>query len=128
MNNGIVLIVEDKDEFRKIYGDRLRSAGYVVVDASDGNQALEVLRSQKIDLVITDINMPHKDGYELITDMKADEKLKAIPVMIMTVFDEPDHLKKAVDLGAADYLVKGMNTPNMVKEKVGALIKKGIKN
>lgn len=124
MNKGTILIVEDKDEFRKIYGDRLRFAKYNVVDAVNGDEALKILRSEAVDLVITDINMPKKDGYELIQEMKTDDSLKQIPVIVMSVFDQGDHINKALKLGAADYLVKGMFTPNTVTEKVDALIGK----
>lgn len=118
MNGKTILIVEDKDEFRKIYGDRLRFGGYEVLDASDGNEALKVLEEKKVDLVITDLNMPNKDGYELIKDIRAGEKTKSIPVVVMSVFDQAEHLKQATDLGADDYLVKGMTTPNEVLEKI----------
>ncbi len=124
MHKATILIAEDKDEFRTIYGDRLRFGGYDVLDASDGNQALEVLRANKVDLIITDINMPHKDGYELIKEVKADEKLKSIPIIVMSVFDQGDHLKKAIELGAVDYLVKGGVTPNAVNEKIASWLKK----
>lgn len=124
MYKGTILIVEDKDEFRKIYGDRLRFAKYEVLDAGNGDEALNLLRKEKIDLVITDINMPKKDGYELIQEMKTDDSLKHIPVIVMSVYDQGDHIKKALMLGAADYLVKGMYTPNTVTEKVDAIIAK----
>lgn len=122
MTKGTVLIVEDKDEFRKIYGDRLRFSGYDVLDAADGNQALEVLRSKRVDIVVTDINMPHKDGYELIADVKKDEKLKQIPIVVMSVFDQSEHLKKALELGATSYFVKGSITPNEVASRIDALM------
>lgn len=122
MHKGTILIVEDKDEFRKIYGDRFRFGGFDVLDASDGVQALEVLKSHPVDLVITDINMPNKDGYELISDIKTDEALKHIPVLVMSVFDTGEHLKKALSLGALDYLVKGMHSPNDVLSKVEKIL------
>jgi CheY-like chemotaxis protein len=122
MTKGTVLIVEDKEEFRKIYGDRLRFGGFDVLDAADGNQALDVLHSKHVDLIITDINMPHKNGYELIAEIKADEKLKHIPVVVMSVFDQSEHLDKARTLGAVDFLVKGVTTPNTVLEKIETLI------
>ncbi len=122
MTKGIVLIVEDKDEFRKIYGDRLRFSGYEVLDAGDGNEALKVLAVNRVDIVVTDISMPNKDGFELIADIKADEKLKNIPVIVMSVFDQSDHLNKARELGATDYIVKGLNTPNDVVQKIDSVI------
>ncbi len=62
------------------------------LDAADGDQALKVLAENSVDLIITDINMPHKDGYELITAVKADEKLKHIPIVVMSVFDQGAYL------------------------------------
>ncbi|HYC34670.1 MAG TPA: response regulator [Candidatus Paceibacterota bacterium] len=123
MHNGTILITEDKDEFRTIYGDRLRFDHYDVLDAKNGVEALEILKNKKVDLIITDINMPEKDGYQLLAEVKADEKLKDIPVIVMTVFDEGEHVKKALELGAADYLVKGNHTPNDVAAKIAAILK-----
>lgn len=123
MSKPVILIVEDKDEFRKIYGDRLRFGGYDVLDARDGNEALTILRSQPIAVVMTDINMPNKDGFELIADMKADPVLKTIPILVMSVFDRGDHLEKAISLGADAYLVKGMHTPNQVLEQIKSMVK-----
>ncbi len=122
MNKGLILFVEDKDEFRKIYGDRLRFAGYDVAEAGDGEEALNFLKSKPANLVITDINMPKMDGFQLIKEMKMDDSLKNIPIIVMSVFDGGDHLKKAMDLGASDYLVKGMHTPNAVTEKIEKLM------
>ncbi len=122
MNKGLILFVEDKDEFRKIYGDRLRFEGYDVAEAADGEEALHFLKSKPVNLVITDINMPKMDGYQLIKEIKTDDALKSIPILVMSVFDGGEHLKKALDLGAADYLVKGMHTPNAVTEKIEKLI------
>ncbi len=122
MNKKTILVVEDKDQFRKIYGDRLRFGGYDVLDAADGNIALTVLASHHVDLIITDINMPNKDGYQLIEELRAHEKFRHVPILVMTVFDEVEHYQKAIALGANDYLVKGMHTPNAVLEKVHKVI------
>src|SRR5262245_52446893 len=124
MHKGKILMVEDKDEFRTIYGDRLRFGGYDVVDAKNGKEALEKLAKGDIELVMTDINMPEMDGYELITAIRADEKLKALPIMVMSVFDSGEHLTKARELGANEYLIKGMSTPNAVIEKIDAMLTK----
>lgn len=118
MLKGTILIVEDKNEFRKIYGDRLRYDGYEVLDAPDGEAGLAVLNSRKVDLVVTDINMPKKDGFEVIKEMQQDEKLKRIPIFVMSVFDGGDYVTKSLSLGAVDYLVKGTHTPNQVSEKI----------
>ncbi len=122
MNKGTILISEDQAEFRKIYGDRLRFSGYTVLDAEDGNEALEQLNSQQVDLIMTDLNMPNKDGFDLISDVRANEKTKQIPIIVMSVFDQPEHLERALKLGANDYLVKGRYSPNDVLNKVEDLL------
>lgn len=122
MYKATILMAEDKNEFITIYGDRLRFAHFNVLTANNGEEALTVLRDKPVDILITDINMPKKDGYELIKDVRADEKLKHIPIIVMSVYDQGDHIKKALDLGADDYLVKGMVTPNALSEKVDALL------
>lgn len=117
-----ILIVEDKSEFRKIYGDRLRFDGYDVKDAADGKEALKVLEENSVDLIITDINMPNMDGYELIQAVRANESTKDIPILVMSVFDQGEHVEKARALGATDYIVKGTRTPNAVTEKVKEIL------
>jgi CheY-like chemotaxis protein len=121
---GTILIVEDKHEFREIYGDRLRFGGYHVLDAGDGVEALEILKKNKVDLIMTDINMPNKDGFELIKDVRADLTNQAIPIIVMSVFDRGEHVEKANALGANEYLVKGRVTPNEVLEKIDKLLGK----
>lgn len=119
-----ILIIEDKKEFRDIYGDRLRFGGFDILEAGDGGQALKLLSEQHVDLIMTDLNMPNMDGFEFITETKKDEKIKNIPIIVMSVFDRQDYVKKALELGANDYLVKGMHTPNDVLDKVKNLLEK----
>ncbi len=121
IKKGTILIADDREEFRKIYGDRLSFAGYNILEAQNGEEALKILEDKHPDLIISDINMPRMDGYQLIANIKAKDEIKNIPILVMSVFDQSEHLKKAVDLGAIDYLVKGTNTPNAVVEKVDAL-------
>ncbi len=121
---GVILLADDKKEFRDIYGDRLRFAGYDVLEAEDGAQALKILGEKKPDLIISDINMPKMDGYDLITAIKINDTIKNTPIIVMSVFDQSEHFKKAMELGAADYLVKGVTTPNAFVEKVNAILHK----
>lgn len=122
MEKVTILIVEDKAEFRTIYGDRLQFAGYEVIEASDGQEALKILESHQVALIMTDINMPNMDGYEFIAAVRAKENLKNIPILVLSVFDQAENLKKAKSLGATDYLVKGMHTPNAVLEKIKGML------
>lgn len=119
-----ILMAEDKDEFRKIYGDRLRFAGYKVLDASDGLKALEVIKTEKVDLVMTDINMPNMDGYRLTSELRSMEEYRNLPIIVMSVFDKGEHLTKALEAGANEYFVKGQYTPNDITTKIEALLAK----
>ena len=119
---GTILIIEDNQDFVRIYGDRLAFADYMVMSAADGNEGLAKAREQQPDLVITDLNMPNKDGFAVIEEMRRDEKLKDTPILVMSVFDAPEQLARTRELGANGYVIKGTETPNAVVAKVEEMI------
>src|SRR5581483_10038709 len=112
MVKATILMAEDAPEFRRIYKDRLAVEGYHILEAADGEEALNLLHQHPVNLVMTDINMPHKDGFALLDAMKSDPSLKKVPVVVMSVFGEGEYTERAYQKGAADYLIKGMKTPN----------------
>lgn len=122
MSKGTILIIEDSASFRKIYGDRLVFEGFDVIEASDGEEGIKLAAEKPIDLIITDIKMPGVDGYQVIETLKKDEKLKSIPILVMSIFDTPEHFKKVRDLGAEAWVMKGTQTPNDIAKKVKEMI------
>ncbi len=118
------LIVDDFSTMRRIVRNLLKESGYTDADeAEDGSVALHKLRSSKFDFVVTDINMPNMNGFELLTQIKADENLKYLPVLMVTAEARKEDIVAAAQGGAAGYIVKPF-TKATLEEKVGLIIKK----
>ena len=119
-----VLIVDDSAAIRKILQRVLRQADIPVrqfLEAGDGAEALELMRSQSVGLVLSDINMPNMDGLELLGRIKANEAWKDIPVVMVTTEGSQAKVMEAVQLGAAGYVRKPF-TAEQIKEKLSGLV------
>jgi chemosensory pili system protein ChpA (sensor histidine kinase/response regulator) len=103
-----VLIVDDSPSVRHINSKLIKGAGWQPVVAKDGLEALEILQaSQELpDIILTDVEMPRMNGYELLSSLKQNEKLRAIPVIMITSRAGEKHRRKAFDLGVSEYLAK----------------------
>ena len=117
-NFPIILLAEDDLFLQRMYVDKLVKEGIKVVVASDGEKALEIMRKQKPVLVLLDILMPKKDGFEVLEEAKKDPKLKSIPIILLTNLSEVADVKRAQKLGAADYIIKSHFLPSEVIEVV----------
>jgi two-component system chemotaxis response regulator CheY len=118
-----VLIVDDSNTMRKIVARSLRQAGLdfdEILEASDGLEALAVLRKEKVDLVLSDINMPNMDGLAFLREKAADAALKSIPVVMITTEAGADIIGEAKGLGAVGSIKKPF-TPDQIQETVGTL-------
>jgi len=102
----VVLIVDDSFTARTLQKNILESEGYEVKIAVDGLQALAALRTSKCDVVVSDIQMPNMDGFELLAAMKLDAKLKELPVILVTSLNSEEDQTKGLSLGADAYIVK----------------------
>ena len=119
-----VLVVDDSAAIRKILNRVLRQTGMAigtVHEAGDGQEALDLLRAHKIDLVLTDINMPKMDGLQLLGAMKASPQWNSIPVMMITTEGGETKVGEAVRLGAAGYVRKPF-TADQIKEKLAGIV------
>lgn len=101
-----ILIVDDSITTRSLEKGILEAYGYRVRVAVDGLQALELLRSERSDLVLSDIEMPGLDGFGLLETIKADKNLRDIPVILVSSIDDAVYMKRGLDLGAGAYIVK----------------------
>ena len=101
-----VLIVDDEEVIRKFLKIHLCKLGYEVEEAADGEQALEQLEKDNFDLLICDILMPKKDGWEVIKEVKANSKTKNMPVIVLTAKNEDSDMFKGYGLGANYYMTK----------------------
>ena len=105
-----ILLVEDDNNLREIYEARLQAEGYEIVSARDGEEALVVAKSEKPDLVISDIMMPKISGFEMLDIMRNTEGLKHVKVIMLTALGQTDDQQRADKLGADRYLVKSQVT------------------
>ncbi len=118
------LVVDDFSTMRRIVRGLLKEMGCNNVDeAEDGQVALNILRSGRIEFVVSDINMPVMNGFELLKAMKADETLKHIPVLMVTAEARKEDIVLAAQSGAAGYIVKPF-TKATLEEKVQKILLK----
>ena len=119
-----ILIVDDFSTMRRIVRGLLKESGYVNADeAEDGVVALNMLKSNKFDFVVSDINMPNMNGFELLKAIKADDTLKHIPVLMVTAEARKEDIVLAAQTGAAGYIVKPF-TKATLEEKVQKILQK----
>ena len=107
-----VLIVEDEKVVAEIYGLALGRRGYRVSVANDGVEGLRMARELRPDFIFLDIRMPKMDGIEVLRQLAGDATMRAIPIVMMTNFDDPSFKKACAELGARDYIVKAGTNPS----------------
>ena len=91
-----------------------RIQGLTVIEADDGVDALRKLGAQKLDIILTDINMPIMDGLKLVKRVRSDEQLKAIPIIIITTEGADEDRQRALALGANAYITKPIQAPQVI--------------
>jgi two-component system chemotaxis response regulator CheY len=126
MNKIRALIVDDSSVMRKIIERSLRQAGIdleKVVEAGNGAEALGILRANRVDLILCDINMPVMDGLEFVRQMATVENAKGVPVVMITTEGSESHVVEALSCGARGYIRKPF-TPDQVKAHVVPLLGK----
>ncbi|MES2994177.1 MAG: response regulator [Pseudomonadota bacterium] len=118
------LIVDDFSTMRRIVRGLLKEIGYVnAEEAEDGSVALNMLKNGKFDFVVSDINMPVMNGFELLSAVKADDTLKHLPVLMVTAEARKEDIVRAAKDGAAGYIVKPF-TKATLEEKVQKIMQK----
>lgn len=102
----VILVVDDSSTVRKFVSVSLALQGFEVITACDGMEALEKLPAQKVDLVITDLNMPNMDGLEFIRSLRENSEYQEIPVIVLTSLPEEKNREAGTKLGIVSYLMK----------------------
>ena len=118
-----ILFVEDEPTLQRAVGEILGQEGFEVLSALDGEVGLELIKKEKPDLVLLDLILPKKDGFAVLKEMKEDENLKDIPVIVLTNLEGMGDVEKAMSLGATTYLVKA----NYELDDVVKMIKENLK-
>jgi len=119
-----ILLIEDEELIIRLLNKKLTAMGYEVSLAMDGREGLEKIKQVVPDLILLDIVMPRMGGLEVMAEMKKDEKIANIPVIIISNSGQPLELEKAKELGAVDWLVKTEFDPKEVTEKIQKYINK----
>ncbi|KPJ85503.1 hypothetical protein AMJ57_02890 [Parcubacteria bacterium SG8_24] len=113
-----VLIVDDDAFLASIYATKLELEQFEVLRARDGEEGLEMAQREVPDLVLLDVLMPKLDGFEVLKRIKADERLKDIPVIMLTNLGQKEDIEQALNEGATDYLIKAHFVPAEAVEKI----------
>jgi len=121
--SGKILFADDSPVIKKMVKRSLEPAGFELLEANDGKEALLVLAShyREVELIITDWNMPNMNGFDLLKAIKADNQFKHIPVIMLTTEGEKANINKAIQAGAANYMLKPFNAPDLVKKVMQCL-------
>ena len=122
------LIVDDFSTMRRIVRNLLKESGYGDADeAEDGVIALQKLRNSSFDFVVSDINMPNMNGFQLLGEIKKDDKLKHLPVLMVTAEARKEDIVMAAQQGAAGYIVKPFTKATLEDKVNNILTKVGLK-
>ena len=118
---GLLLVVDDDGGNRDVLSRRLRSQGHEVMTAASGHEALRMAREHPFDLVLLDILMADMDGYEVLRQLKGDNCLRHIPVIMISALSEVQSVVRCIEAGAADYLAKPFD-PTLLRARIGACL------
>lgn len=118
-----ILIAEDEPDIRDLVAFTLRFAGYEVVAASNGEEAVELAPRENPDLILMDVRMPRMTGYDACRMMKADPDLKDIPIVFLSAKGQESEIQTGLEAGAEEYLLKPF-APDQLTDRVRAILAK----
>ena len=118
-----ILIAEDEPDIRDLVAFTLRFAGYEVVTGTNGEEAVQVAQKEYPDLILLDVRMPRMTGYEACKLIKADSKLKDVPVVFLSAKGQEAEIQDGMDAGAEEYLLKPF-APDQLTERVRSILSK----
>jgi two-component system response regulator len=118
-----LLVVDDNENNRDLFTRQLQREGYIVTTATNGKEALKMIKTGEYELVLLDLMMPILDGYQALRLIKADERWRHIPVIMISASDEIDQVVRCIEIGAEDFLPKPFN-PILLKARIGAALDK----
>ena len=117
-----VLIIEDDKFLRDLMAQKLVAEGYDVIEAMDGEKGLESAKQEKPDLILLDLILPGIDGFEILANVKADQNISQIPVVILSNLGQAGDVDRSLRLGAKSYMIKAHFTPAEIIAKVKEII------
>lgn len=113
-----ILMIEEDYFLRKIYKNKLTSIGFEFIEATNGEEGLNKLISEKPDLVLLDLILPKKNGFDVLIEIRKNKELKNTLVIILSVLSQKSDVKRGLDFGAQEYLVKSEMSLSDVVDKV----------
>ncbi len=119
-----VLIVEDDAFLAGIYASKFEAAGFSVVLAADGEEGLKLAEKELPTVILLDVLLPKKDGFEVLAGVKSNPATREIPVLLLTNLGQREDVERGLKLGAADYLIKAHFMPHETVDKVKRVIAK----
>lgn len=125
MEGKVILLVDDDLTLREMYEERLKTEGFDIIQASNGEEALAKARESKPNIILLDVMMPKINGFDVLKEIKSDPELKDIPVIILTALIQDVDKLQGKKLGAADYIVKSETMPGEVIQKIHAAMGQG---
>jgi DNA-binding response OmpR family regulator len=117
----LVLVADDDEDIRSLVAFRLERAGYDVVAAGDGQQALDLALAQGPDLAVLDVTMPKLDGYQLTQQLRANDSTRRMPVILLTARAQEADVARGFEAGADDYIKKPFS-PQELRARVQAIL------
>jgi len=122
-NNPIkILLIEDDPFLLSMYSIKFEAEGFVVITADDGEKGLEAAKSADSDIILLDILMPKMNGFEVLEKLKADDRTRKIPIILLTNLNQKDEIEKGLILGADDYLIKAHFMPSEVVTRIKKIL------
>lgn len=118
-----ILIVEDEKTLQKTLTEYLKEESFDVINALDGEKGVELAIAQKPDLIILDIVLPKKDGFQVLDEIKNNDEIKNIPVILLTNLESMEDIQKAFEKGATTYLVKSEYKLEDIVKKINETLK-----
>ena len=113
-----ILVAEDEEVLLNVLKDRFEAEGWEVTTARDGEEAVESIKKTRPDLVLLDLLMPKKDGFEVLKEIRGDPEFKTLPIIVvLSNLGSDEDIKKALALGANDYFVKTQHPMSEIVEK-----------
>ena len=117
-----ILFVEDEMRIQKIYKDFFKKRGFDLIPSYDGIAAVRIAEEKNPDLILLDLILPGKDGFEVMKELKSNPRMAGIPIIILTNLEGAEHVERAVSLGARAYLVKANYSLKEVIKKIKEII------
>ncbi len=116
-----IVFIEDEPALQKSLTMALKANGFSVFSAFDGETGMNLIKETSPDLILLDLILPKKDGFQILEEIKSDKETKDIPVVVLTNLEDASNVEKVIELGATNYLIKANYTADEIAQKVKSM-------